>query len=374
LDVSAATGKPLESVTNALGKAYDGNTTALAKLGIGYGASELKGKDFNTVAGELSATFSGAALTSAQTYQGQIDRLKVAFGETQETLGTALLPIIQTLITFLNDTAMPIFMQVVGAFTDKDSGLNSAITTVGTTIKTVAQPIFEGFVTAFDFIKKAIDRNKESFESFAEVIKAVAPVLGTVIGGIIKVIGGVASVVLDLIGKVAGAIAPILNAAIDGINAVITGLNLIKPGTDIPKLKKIGEVTGAGGFSGTTPGGESFSGTLVVPKITGSGVIGGGTAGSTTGSTTGGGTTGGGGGIATAATMSATAAASTSNIVTGSFGAGSFRAAESASMTPVINLTVNGAIDSEGTARTIINTLNDSYYRGTGGGGNLQTA
>ena len=36
-----------------------------------------------------------------------------------------------------------------------------------------------------------------------------------------------------------------------------------------------------------------------------------------------------------------------------------------------INLTVNGAIDSEGTARTIINTLNDSFYRGTGGSGNF---
>ena len=34
-----------------------------------------------------------------------------------------------------------------------------------------------------------------------------------------------------------------------------------------------------------------------------------------------------------------------------------------------INLTVNGAIDSEGTSRTIVETLNDSYYRGTLGGG-----
>ena len=33
----------------------------------------------------------------------------------------------------------------------------------------------------------------------------------------------------------------------------------------------------------------------------------------------------------------------------------------------VINLTVNGAIDPEGAARTIVSTLNNSYYRGTGG-------
>jgi len=51
-----------------------------------------------------------------------------------------------------------------------------------------------------------------------------------------------------------------------------------------------------------------------------------------------------------------------------SFNAGSFRMADAASMT-TINLTVNGAIDSEGTSRTIVETLNDSYYRGTLGGG-----
>lgn len=370
LDVSAATGKPLESVTNALGKAYDGNTTALAKLGIGYGAAELKGKDFSTVAGELSAQFSGSALTSAQTYQGQIDRLKVAFDESKETLGTALLPIVQTFVTFLNDTALPIFNQIVGAFTDKKSGLNNAITTVIDTLEKIAKPVWDGLITAFNFIAEAIDRNKTSFESFANVVKTVAPVLGTVLGGVIKVIGGVASVVLDLVGKVAGAVAPILNAAIDGINLVIKGLNLIKPGSDIPQLTKIGAVKATAGFSGTTPGGESFSGTLVVPKIDTSGII---TGGTTTTTTATGGTTGG-GGLSTASKVAATAAEAASNIVTGSFNAGSFRAAEAASMPSTINLTVNGAIDSEGTARTIINTLNDSYYRGTGGGTNLQIA
>jgi hypothetical protein len=35
----------------------------------------------------------------------------------------------------------------------------------------------------------------------------------------------------------------------------------------------------------------------------------------------------------------------------------------------VINLTVNGAIDPEGTARAIINVLNNSSYRGTLGSG-----
>ena len=45
-----------------------------------------------------------------------------------------------------------------------------------------------------------------------------------------------------------------------------------------------------------------------------------------------------------------------------------------ASNAPTINLTVNGAIDAEGTARTIVDTLNNSYFRGTGGANNLQIA
>ena len=36
-----------------------------------------------------------------------------------------------------------------------------------------------------------------------------------------------------------------------------------------------------------------------------------------------------------------------------------------------INVTVNGAIDPEGTARTIVSVLNDSFFRGTGGGDNI---
>jgi hypothetical protein len=38
------------------------------------------------------------------------------------------------------------------------------------------------------------------------------------------------------------------------------------------------------------------------------------------------------------------------------------------------NITVNGAIDAEGTARTIVNVLNNSFYRGTGGATALVTS
>ena len=157
-----------------------------------------------------------------------------------------------------------------------------------------------------------------------------------------------------------GAIKPLLNTAIDGINLVIRALNLINPFSDIPYLPKIGSTTGStstgalGNFSMST-------GTVSTPSV--SAIT------TPTGITTGGGTTG--GGIAGAV---AAAASATNNVVSGSFNAGSFRAAEAASMGTTINLTVTGAFDKEGTARTIVETLNNSFYRGTGGANNLQIA
>jgi hypothetical protein len=49
LDLSAATGKPLETIAMALGRAYDGNTTALGRLGLGLDADIIKSKDFDCI-------------------------------------------------------------------------------------------------------------------------------------------------------------------------------------------------------------------------------------------------------------------------------------------------------------------------------------
>jgi hypothetical protein len=94
--------------------------------------------------------------------------------------------------------------------------------------------------------------------------------------------------------------------------------------------------------------------------------------------TTGGGSfTGAGGGVSTA---SAAAAAANEQIIGLSTGSAEARGlsdrANAARLgeSTIINLTVTGAFEPEGTARTIIDTLNNSYYRGTGGASNLQLA
>lgn len=81
LDISSATGKPLEAVANALGKAYDGNLNALGRLGLGIDASILKSKDFDLVFGTLTKTFGGFAANEAQSTEKSFERIKIAVDE-----------------------------------------------------------------------------------------------------------------------------------------------------------------------------------------------------------------------------------------------------------------------------------------------------
>lgn len=91
LDVSAGTGKSLETVTNALGKAYDGNLGALGKLGAGIDASTIKSKDLEGAISQLSTTFAGQSTAAANTLEGQIKVLGIAFDELKESFGTGFL-------------------------------------------------------------------------------------------------------------------------------------------------------------------------------------------------------------------------------------------------------------------------------------------
>ena len=367
LDISTATGKPLETVANALGKAYDGNTAALGKLGIGLSAAELKTMDFTAVQTRLTDLFGGAAAANAETYAGKIARVQVAFDETKETLGVALLPILDTFLKFINENALPAITAFSNAFSlSEEGGFGKIVTDVGATLEKTFTPIIKGVKSAFDSIKTAVMNSKDEFSAFWDVVKFIAPKIGKVIGDAVSVVGNIAEAVITVIAKVLAAIKPMLNTAIDGINLIIKGYNLIQTGKDIPPIAKIGATTGTAGFSGTMPGGASFSTSGAVGS---SGTTGTTTATSGGTTTAGGGTTG--GGIAGAVASAASAA---NNIVSGSFNAGSFRAAEAASMGTTINLTVTGAFDREGTARTIVETLNDSFYRGTGGANSLQIA
>lgn len=90
MDISAATGNDLASVSKALAKAQLGQMTSLTRLGVGITATEAKTMSFDDAIAKLEGRFSGSAKVAAESYEGQIKRLKIAADEAQETLGKKL--------------------------------------------------------------------------------------------------------------------------------------------------------------------------------------------------------------------------------------------------------------------------------------------
>lgn len=322
LDISTQTGKPLEGVANALGKAYDGNSAALGRLGIGLTATELKAMSFTQVQTKLSDLFGGAAAKNAATFQGRMDRLKVAFDEGVEAIGYKLLPIIEALIKIIIEKVVP---------------------------------GFEKFAKLFDPLKQAIDRNKESFQALgAFIVDYIVPVFTVALGGAISFVAKVAGGVVDIIGGIINVIRTLVSGAIDGINAMIRAYN------SVPLLPNIPTISKPSFTSPTVSAPKVSTPTYTAPTIASTG--GGGSTG-TTGTTS---------GTSSVAKAASTAAAASTAV--GSFSAGSFRAAESASMAPVYNINVTGALDKEGVARQIVEIINESSYRGGGGPGSALIA
>ena len=92
VDASIATGKDLTTVSTAIGKAYDGNFTALKKLGVPLDENIIKTKDFKAAQEALTAQFGGAAAANANTYAGRLAILKIRFDEMVEAIGYRVLP------------------------------------------------------------------------------------------------------------------------------------------------------------------------------------------------------------------------------------------------------------------------------------------
>jgi hypothetical protein len=354
LDISQSTGKSLDVVANALGKSYDGNSTALGKLGIGLSAAELKTMSFTEQQEYLTKLFGGAAAANAETFAGRIEILKNGLNEAKETIGFALLPILQKFLDLIKTYILPIVQQFSDAISsNKAGGLGMRIQETVAVVQSYATPIFEGLVKLFTKVKDAIVENKDAFQSFFEVVKVIAPIIGKVIGAALSVIGDIAGVVIDLFAKVLAVIKPILNFAIDAVNAIISGINLIKPGADIPSVKGISSTPGTfSSISGVLGGSVPTIKAPTVAKIT------------VPSSST---------GISTAASSASKAAASVLGGFGGTENTSSF--GESTLGVPM-NITINQGVigDPEQAARTIVDVVNRSFFRGTGGANAFVTA
>jgi hypothetical protein len=121
MDVSAGSGKSLESVSTALMKAQNGNVGALARLGIQTKDATGKTLTMEQAVKQMSETFGGAATEKADTLSGKIGRLKLMFSEAGESLLKKLLPYIEQFANYLLETAVPHIKQFIDQM-DKGRG------------------------------------------------------------------------------------------------------------------------------------------------------------------------------------------------------------------------------------------------------------
>jgi phage-related protein len=312
IDVAAGSGKSLEAVTNAMAKAAEGNTGALAKLGIGLTAAQLKTMSLDDITAKLADTFENQAAAKADTFQGKLTRLQIAFDEGKETVGafilTAITPLVETIVN-----------KVVPAIQDFTENIGDKLQPVLRFI----QPILNGLKSAFDSVRGSIQRNNEDLQPFFNLMvnigefarDVLAPILGKTLGGAFRLLGGILSEIIDQFANLVRLITNIYNRIKDIINAVkgVTG--------------SIG-----GFFSGASMSTASMASTSQAAMIS----------------------------AAPSVAVPYVPLADESDERMRRFAAGR-----------TTSITVNGAIDPESTARQIVGLLNDSSARGTLGGSGL---
>jgi hypothetical protein len=232
LDIAAGTGKDLSAVSEALGKAYDGNLGALRRLGVGIDDSIIKSKNFDAAAAALSKTFDGAASTAAETYEGKMARLGLAFEDVRDTVGgfvlDAITPMVEKIVTKvmpalasfadgLGKSLGPAFEQIAkvirnDVFPILTSWWKFLYNEVIPAIGSVVGPILEGLKSAFDKIKKALSDNSEELKPFLGFLKQVwefikenlAPLLGGVFKKALEAVGTIVAGLVTGFSKLVG--------------------------------------------------------------------------------------------------------------------------------------------------------------------------
>lgn len=129
MDISAATGKDLQTVSGALQRAYRGELTALTRLRIGFTRADLEGRDFNEVLGELQEKFSGAQARQADTYAGKMARLAESGELAKEAFGKAFVDGIESSNVALEDMQRTVITlgNALGTATGKAIGFVNSV-------------------------------------------------------------------------------------------------------------------------------------------------------------------------------------------------------------------------------------------------------
>jgi len=381
-EISVATGKPLETVANALSKSFDGQNTALGKLGLGIDAATLKNKSHDQIMQELKGTYKGFIDNEATNAEFKFRQLTIALDESREKIGEALLPIFVKFADYLLRTVVPNVQAFVAALTG-DNSVTSGITKAT-----------EGAFKFGEQIRSTI--------GFVVSIKDELLALGAIITGVFVVnkviafataIGTLITAMKTLRTAAAGAgVATAFATGGVSVGAAAAALSAVAVTYGLSKFAAGGDDEGDAGFSG---GGFGQLSSLGSAGIGGAGAGAGGFGGGFGGGASGGGGGGGaGGGISTQAATSLKDltdkllrvqdqfADLTFQVATGGISKSAaqkqfdvlqaqFRVLEKQGETlaknpTIINNISISAIDPEGAARATAKVINESAARSTG--------
>ena len=147
-DVSAGSGKDLATVTDAMMKAANGSTGALSKMGVEVKKADGSAKSLDEIMADMSTTFSGQASTAAKSTAGQMRNAQIQFGEFQEQIGTALLPVLASLAGFLMDTLIPAISDVAKFMGDNKEAMIAGFIALAIVVGSIVIPAFITWATA----------------------------------------------------------------------------------------------------------------------------------------------------------------------------------------------------------------------------------
>jgi hypothetical protein len=261
LDISAATGTELSAVTDAVAKAYAGNTKALGNLVPSVRGLIKDGASLDEIMQALNATVGGAAVVAANSAEGRMKRLSLTIGETKESIGAAFLPILEKLLPYLqrfaeyaqnnSDTIVKV-MLAVGA-------LASAILVLNTAVKVI---------TASQIVLNAV--------MAANPVGLVVVAVAALVAGFMVLVektGSVKNAFMTMGNFIMGIFEAIANNFVGMINAIIKAINVL-PGVNVPVVPRIDlpqfNIPGgsaAGGGGGGTSGPDLIERRFAAPVV-----------------------------------------------------------------------------------------------------------
>ena len=219
-DYAAATGKDLGSASTIVGKAMLGNAKALKELGINFKPTGDKAKDFAAITDLLTKKVGGFAEKEGKTATGTSEILANQFGELKETVGSYLVPALQTLSRFVLDYVIPA-LQIAAAWVGEHLGpvfraLGDWIMNVGwPAIQNLAKAFMENVWPAIQQVASMVAENLQPAleavgqfwtESLLPFLKASVPAFVAVA----KVIGGVVAAFIVVTSWIIGKVAPVV--------------------------------------------------------------------------------------------------------------------------------------------------------------------